>query len=79
MIEKWELTFTACGGTHRLNDAIYELKKIARKYDFSCNMDTIFNLIFFKKIEFVFTGECTEKYANKFKNEIVECCYKFCA
>lgn len=77
IIEQWDLTFTASGGTFRFMHLIPKLKRIAEKYGFSCNTKTVFNIIVFKIIDFTFTGHCTEKYANKFKKEIAEYCYQY--
>lgn len=77
VIEQWDLTFNASGGSARLWYVISGCRRIANKYGFTFNLKTTLNILIFKIVQFRFTGHCTEKYANKFKNEILKYCLQY--
>lgn len=77
VVEQWDLTFNASGVSAHLLYMIRGCRRIADKYGFTLNLKTTFNFLVFKIVQFRFTGHCTEKYANKFKNKILKYCFQY--
>lgn len=70
-IETRTIGVNVWGPTKFFNQIITCYKALARKYDLSYTSKTVLYIPFLhRKMQFIFIGDMTEKYALKIKNEI---------